>query len=299
MRDGELQGLLAFMAVSRARSFRGAAATQGVAASSLSAAVRRLEERLGVRLFNRTTRSVALTDAGARLMERLAPALDGVATALDGLNEDRDAVRGTLRLNVPHAVARMVLPTLLPRFLALHPGIDAEVTAEDGFVDVLGQGFDAGVRYDERLEQDMIAVPIGPRSDRYVTVAATAYLERHGVPGHPEELVRHAAIRHRFLHGVSLAWEYERDGRVLKIAPPPRLLTNSLELQRAAVVDGLGVAMSFEGFYRDLIDTGQVFEILADWSTPFTGAFLYYSGRRYLPAPLRAFVEFLRAEAKS
>lgn len=299
MGDAELQDLLAFAAVARARGFRRAAAAGALSASSLSAAVRRLEERLGVRLLHRTTRSVAPTEVGLRLLERLAPALDAVGAALDSVNDGRDAVRGTLRLNVPGVVARLILPDLLTRFLAGHPDVVVEVTVDDGFVDVLGQGYDAGVRYDERLEQDMIAVPIGPRRDRYVAVAAPAYLAKHGTPAHPDALVDHVAVRHRFLHGVSLPWEFERDGRVVKVSPPARLATNSLELQRAAVVAGLGIAATFEGFYRDLLDQGRVVEILADWSTPFDGPFLYYSGRRYLPAPLRAFVDFLRAEARA
>jgi DNA-binding transcriptional LysR family regulator len=298
MRDADLQDLLAFAAVARARSFRGAASVSGGSASTLSAAVRRLEERLGVRLFHRTTRSVALTEAGTRLLERLQPALGEVVAALDSVNGFRDTVAGTLRLNVPNAIARLILPELLSRFLAAHPGIDVEVTAEDGFVDVLGQGFDAGIRYDERLEQDMIAVPIGPRRDRYVTVAAPSYLNRRGTPAHPEELVAHRAIRHRFLHGVSLAWEFEREGRVLKVSPPARLMTNSLDIQRAAVTAGLGIACTFEGFYGDLLAAGAVVELMPDWSMRFPGPFLYYSGRRYVPAPLRAFIEFLRDEAR-
>lgn len=297
MRDAELQDLNAFTAVARARGFRGAAAASGMSASSLSAAVRRLEDRLGVRLLNRTTRSVAPTEAGRRLLERLMPALGEVEAALDSVAGFRDATRGTLRLNVPHAVARMILPDLLARFMAAHPGIVVDVTADDSFVDVLGEGFDAGIRYDERLEQDMIAVPIGPRLDRYVTVAAPAYLAAHGCPDRPEDLVRHLTIRHRFLNGTMLPWEYERGDRTVRVSPPARLIANSLEVQRAAVVAGLGIAATFEGFYRDLLDAGSVVEILHDWSTRFSGPFLYYAGRRHVPAPLRAFIAFLRAEA--
>ncbi len=298
MRDLDLADLAAFAAVARARSFRGAAAAGGGSASTLSAAVRRLEERLGLRLLHRTTRSVAPTEAGATLLARLEPALGEIASAVDVAADPRDGPRGTLRLNVPNAVARFILPDLLARFLAAHPRVDVEVTAEDGFVDVLAQGYDAGVRYDERLERDMIAVPIGPRLDRYVAVAAPSYLARHGAPERPEDLLAHAAIRHRFAHGVTLPWEFERDGRVVKVAPKARLLVNGVEVQRAAVVAGLGIAAGFEGFWRDLLDRGDVVEILADWSTPFPGPFLYFSGRRLLPAPLRAFVDFLRAEAR-
>ena len=163
----DLADLDAFAAVAQARSFRGAAAVRGVSASTLSEAVRRLEARLGLRLLNRTTRSVTPTEAGAQLFERLAPALGEVSAALDAVNSFRDSPTGTLRLNVPNVVARLVLPPVMPGFLATHPGIILEVTAEDSFVDVLAAGFDAGVRYDERLEQDMIAVPIGPRVQRF------------------------------------------------------------------------------------------------------------------------------------
>lgn len=296
MRDADLQDLLAFSAVAEARSFRGAAARGGMSASALSAAVRRLEERLGLRLLNRTTRSVQPTEAGQRLIERLAPALASVGEALDSVNAYRDRPAGTLRLNVPGVVARLVLPDLIARFMAAYPEIAVEVRAEDRFIDVLGEGFDAGVRYDERLEQDMIAVPLGPRWQRYVCIAAPDYLARRGIPQHPRDLLHHAAIRHRFLHGTMLPWEFERAGEVVTIAPPARLTTNSLELQRAAVAAGLGIAATFEGFYADLLAAGTVTEILADWSTPFTGPFLFYHDRRHVPAPLRAFIDFLKHE---
>jgi DNA-binding transcriptional LysR family regulator len=298
MIEADLQDLLAFAAVARERSFRGAAGQRGVSASSLSAAVRRLEARLGVRLLNRTTRSVTATEAGLRLLERLTPALGEVAAAIDSVNSFRDTPTGTLRLNVPGIVARLILPPILTRFLARFPEVRVEVIAQDAFVDVLGEGFDAGIRYDERLEQDMIAVPIGPRVQHYVCVAAPSYLTRHGRPAHPDELVAHQAIRHRFLHGVALPWEFEKDGRLIKVSPPARLETNSLELQRAAVVAGLGIAATFHGFYADLIASGAVEEILSDWSESFPGPFLFYSERRYIPGPLRAFIDFLREEQR-
>jgi DNA-binding transcriptional LysR family regulator len=296
MRDSDLQDLLAFSAVAEQRSFRAAAARQGVSASALSAAVRRLEQRLGLRLLYRTTRSVQPTEAGARLLDRLRPALEGVGEALDSVNAYRDRPTGTLRLNVPGVVARLMLPDLLTRFMASYPDITVEVRAEDRFIDVLGEGFDAGVRYDERLEQDMIAVPIGPRAQRYVCVAAPSYLAQNGIPQHPRDLLNHTCVRHRFLHGTMLPWEFERKGEVINISPPARLTTNALEVQRAAVAAGLGIACSFEGFYADLLSEGGVVEVLSDWSTPFTGPFLFYHDRRYVPAPLRAFVDFLRAE---
>lgn len=296
MRDADLQDLLAFAAVAEQRSFRAAAAQQGVSASALSSAVRRLEQRLGLRLLNRTTRSVQPTEAGTRLLDRLRPALAGVGEALDSVNVYRDRPTGTLRLNVPGVVARLMLPDLLARFLAAYPDITVELRAEDRFIDVLGEGFDAGVRYDERLEQDMIAVPIGPRNQRYVCIAAPSYLARHGTPQHPRDLLHHACIRHRFLHGTMLPWEFERGGEVINISPPARLTTNALEVQRTVVAAGLGIACTFEGFYADLLADGRVVELLSEWSTPFSGPYLFYHDRRYVPTPLRAFVDFLHAE---
>ncbi|NVO16578.1 MAG: LysR family transcriptional regulator [Rhodoplanes sp.] len=299
MADIDLTDLDAFAAVARQRSFRGAAAVRGVSASSLSEAVRRLEARLGVRLLNRTTRSVTPTEAGARLLERLGPALGEVAAALDAVNSFRDSPTGTLKLNVPVIVARMVLPPIACAFLAAHPGITLEVVAEDGFIDVLAAGFDAGVRYDERLEQDMIAVPIGPRLQRYATAASPAHLAAHGVPRHPEELLAHPCIRHRFASGiVALPWEFERNGEVVRISPTGPLVATMLELEIAAAEAGLGVISTFEEALAPSLAAGTLVPVLTDWWPSFSGPFLYYAGRAHLPAPLRAFVDFLRERAK-
>jgi DNA-binding transcriptional LysR family regulator len=191
----ELADLSAFVAVVRTGGFREGARIGGVSASSLSQAVRRLEAKLGVRLLNRTTRSVAPSEAGTRLFERLVPALNEVETAIDGVNAFRDRPAGTLKLNVPGSVARLVLPAIVAPFLKAYPDIRLEVTVEDGFVDVLAAGCDAGIRYDERLEQDMIAVPIGPRVQRFATAASPAYLDARGRPSHPRDLLEHACLR--------------------------------------------------------------------------------------------------------
>ena len=194
----DLGDLNAFVAVARAKGFREGARSSGASASSLSEAVRRLEADLGVRLLNRTTRSVAPTEAGERLLARLGSALTEVEAALDVVKAARDRPAGTLRLNVPISAARLVLPRIVPPFLAAYPDITLEVIAEDSFVDVLAAGCDAGIRYDERLEQDMIAVPIGPRIQRFAAAAAPAYLDRRGRPAHPRELLGHACLRGRF-----------------------------------------------------------------------------------------------------
>jgi DNA-binding transcriptional LysR family regulator len=296
----DLGELHAFMAVARAGGFREGARTGGQSASSLSEAVRRLETRLGVRLLNRTTRSVVPTEAGARLIERLAPALDEVEAALDVVNGFRERPAGTLRLNVPATVARLVLPGIVPRFLAAYPDIRMEVIVEDGFVDVLAAGCDAGIRYDERLEQDMIAVPIGPRVQRFATAAAPAYLDRRGRPQHPRDLLAHDCLRGRFASGAMPLWEFERDGEVIRVDPTGPLIVRpggGVDLAVAAAVAGTGIIHLFEAWLQPHLDSGALEPVLADWWQPFSGPFLYYPGRRLLPAPLRAFVDFIRCPA--
>jgi DNA-binding transcriptional LysR family regulator len=292
----DLADLDAFAAVARARSFRGAATMRGVSASALSEAVRRLEARLGLRLLNRTTRSVTPTEAGTQLLERLAPALGEVSAAIDEVNKFRNSPAGTLRLNVPGIVAQLVLPPIVERFLNAHPGIVVEVMADDSFIDVLAAGFDAGVRYDERLEQDMIAVPIGPRVQRFAVAAAPAYLAAHGRPKHPKDLLAHACIRHRFPSGVTPPWEFERKGEIVRITPSGPLIANTLALKVGAAVAGLGIVHSFEEHLAASIARGELEPVLEDWWQSFSGPFLYYAGRRHLPTPLRAFIDFVKAQ---
>jgi DNA-binding transcriptional LysR family regulator len=294
MSDVDLTDLDAFAAVARARSFRSVARLRGVSASSLSEALRRLEARLGVRLLNRTTRSVTPTEAGQRLLERLAPALGEVSAALEAVNDFRDSPTGTLRLNVPTAVARLVLPPIIGPFLAAHPGISLEVTTDDTFRDVLAAGFDAGIRYDERLEKDMIAVPIGPRVQRFIVAASPAYLDAHGRPQHPKDLLNHACIRHRFASGVMHPWEFERHGEIVKISPTPRVIANNIDLEIATATQGLGLIATFAGFLDNALKSGTLEPVLEDWLQPFSGPFLYYASRRQMPAPLRAFVDFIK-----
>ncbi|WOS64432.1 LysR family transcriptional regulator [Sinorhizobium fredii] len=298
MNDLPLADLDAFAAVARERSFRTAARKRGVSASALSEALRRLEFRLGVRLLNRTTRSVTVTEAGRRLVERLTPALGEIAGALDQAASERDNPAGTLRLNVPTIVAREILPGIVGPFLQAHSAIVLEVTAEDGFIDVLAAGFDAGVRYEERLEKDMIAIPIGPRVQRYVTAAAPAYLARHGVPQHPRDILEHATIRHRFQNGIALPWEFGEGEAAITVAPPATVLANSIDLEISAAVDGLGIIRTFEEFLVPEIKAGRLVPVLEEWVTSFPGPYLYYAGRRHMPPPLRAFVDFLKARQR-
>jgi DNA-binding transcriptional LysR family regulator len=299
MNEPDLSDLHAFLAVARARGFRQAALLRGVSASSLSDAIRRLEARLGVRLLNRTTRSVTPTEAGQRLIERLGPAFAEISSALDTVNGFRDSPTGTLRLNVPGIASREILPAIIPRFLAAHPGIMLEVSATDRFIDVLAAGFDAGIRYDESIERDMIAVPIGPRTQRFVAAAAPAYLEANGEPKHPRELVDHACIAHRFESGVLNTWEFTRGGKIVRITPRGPLVTGSVELGRSVALAGLGVAYTFEEFVREDMARGALVPILKPWWQSFPGPSLYYPSRAHMPAPLRAFVDFVKAENRA
>ncbi|MER8403830.1 LysR family transcriptional regulator [Mesorhizobium sp. M0184] len=293
----DLGDLNAFVAVARARGFRDAARASGGSASGLSEAVRRLETQLGVRLLNRTTRSVVLTEAGEGLLARLGPALTEVESALDVVNGFRDRPAGTLRLNVPVSAARLVLPSIVPPFLAAYPGIRLEVISEESFVDVLAAGCDAGIRYEERLEQDMIAVPIGPRVQRFATAASPAYLDRHGRPQHPRDLLGHACLRGRFASRAMPPWEFERDGEVVRVDPTGPLvvtLGGATDLKVDAAIAGTGIISLFEDWLRPHFESGALEPLLEPWWQSFSGPFLYYPGRRLVPAPLRAFIDFIK-----
>lgn len=289
----------AFLEVAQARSFRGAARATGNSASGMSDAVRRLEAQLGVRLLHRTTRSVVPTEAGHQLITRLEPALAEVEAAFDVVNVYRDRPAGMLRLNVPVSAARLTLPAIVPAFLAAYPDIRLEVVVDDGFVDVIAAGCDAGIRYDERLEQDMVAIPIGPRSQRFATAAAPAYLDRHGRPAHPRDLLTHPCILGRFASGAMTSpWEFERNGEIVRVEASGPLVVRvgaGTDLGVDAAIAGTGIIQLFEDWLRPHLDSGTLEPVLKDWWQPFSGPFLYYPGRRLLPAPLRAFVDFIRA----
>jgi DNA-binding transcriptional LysR family regulator len=297
----ELSDLDAFLTVARTKGFREGARASGGSASGLSLAVRRLEAQFGVRLLHRTTRSVVPTEAGRRLLERLGPALGQVEEALDVVNNFRDTPAGTLRLNVPMSASRLVLPALVPDFLQAFPDIQLDVIVEDGFVDLLASGCDAGIRYDESLAQDMVAVPIGPRVQRFAAAASPAYLGRFGRPGHPRELLSHACLRGRFASGVVPPWDFERDGESVRVDPTPRMvvrLGGGADLAVDAAVGGAGVVYLFEDWLRPQLDSGALEPVLADWCPSFPGPYLYFTSRKLLPAPLQAFVDFVRARAR-
>jgi DNA-binding transcriptional LysR family regulator len=290
--------LATFALVAQHGGFRQAARAGGQSASALSEALRRLENQLGIRLLLRTTRSVTPTEAGALLLARLQPALSQVAGALDVLNDLRDSPRGTLRLNVPVSAARFFLQPLVSQFMRAYPDIVLDVVIDNNFVDVVASGCDAGIRYGERLEQDMIAIPIGPRVQRFAVAASPDYLARRGVPEHPRDLLHHACLRGKFLSGAIYPWEFARDGQTLTVEPTgPLVVTPTVfDLAVSAAVAGHGVIYLFEEWLEPYMASGQLQPILRDWWADFPGPFLYYSGRRHLPAPLRAFVDFIRSD---
>ena len=292
MSDFNLRDLSAFIAVARTRNFRRAALEQNVSVSSLSQRLRDMEERLGVRLMNRTTRSVGLTEAGELLLARVGPAISDVSDALDQVRGLRGVPSGRLRINAPPPAIDLVLAPMAAPFLQAYPQIELEIVSDSSFVDIVAGGFDAGVRYGEHLAQDMIAVSLGP-PQRYAVVASPQYVAQHGRPKHPKDLLHHAAIRTRFGSGGLPDWEFEKAGRIVKVAPPGRLIATHQGLARRAALDGVGFWPTFEGWVRDDIKSGALVSVLEDWCEPFPGPFLYYPSRRQLPSALAAFVAFV------
>jgi DNA-binding transcriptional LysR family regulator len=292
MSDFDLRDLSAFIAVARTRNFRRAALEQNVSVSSLSQRLRDMEERLGVRLMNRTTRSVGLTEAGELLLARVGPAISDVSDALDQVRGLRGVPSGRLRINAPPPAIDLVLAPMAAPFLEAYPQIELEIVSDSSFVDIVAAGFDAGVRYGEHLAQDMIAVSLGP-PQRYAVVASPQYVAQHGRPKHPKDLLHHAAIRTRFGSGGLPDWEFEKAGRIVKVAPPGRLIATHQGLALQAALDGVGFWPTFEGWVREEIKSGALVSVLEDWCEPFPGPFLYYPSRRQPPPPLAAFVAFV------
>ena len=296
MATDNLTHLAAFAAVARHRSFRRAGAELALSTSAVSYAIRALEERLGVGLFHRTTRSVALTEAGQRLLERLQPALGQVHDALEEMNLFRAAPAGLLRINATRAAVPTQLGPRLARFLHAHPDVRLELAQDDGLVDIVARGFDAGERLHEFVPEDMVAVPLGP-SLRGLIVATPAYLAARGVPQHPQELVAHECVRFRFASGHLYKWQFERDGKALDIDVPGRLTLDEQSTILQAVLDDLGLAYVLEDAARPHLDSGRLQAVLEDWSPPFAGFVLYYPRQRQMSSALRAFVDMLRDSA--
>jgi DNA-binding transcriptional LysR family regulator len=291
----DFSDLAAFVTVATRRSFRRAAVELGVSASAVSHAIRGLEERLGVRLLNRTTRSVAPTEAGERLLARLQPAFRDIGDAVEDVNAFRETPVGTLRLNLPRAAAPLILEPIMARFLRENPRMHLEVVADDGLVDIVSAGFDAGIRLGERLERDMVAVRIGP-DQRFAVVGSPAYFGDRKRPRMPEDLRDHACIRYRFPSGTPFRWRFEKNGTALEIDVDGPITLGDQELMVSAALDGIGLAFAFEGRVAHLVRDGRLIRVLADWCPPFEGFFLYYPSRRQVPAGLRAFIDVVQAQ---
>ena len=292
-----LDDLKLFAAVVEAGGFRPAAQNLSLAASTISDVVRRLEERLGLRLLNRSTRGIMPTDAGRRLLDGLGPAFELIDEALTGLHDDVDHPAGRLRLTVPAIVARYVLPKVLPGYLSAFPDVQVEVSVDNEVVDIIDSGFDAAIRYEERVAVDMVATPIGPKRQRYVAAAAPAYLEVYGRPVHPNDLSGHRLIGHRLGNGALVVWEFERGRRRFRIKPEGALVTSSIELRVAAAVAGTGLIYTFEDVLRPSLDDGALVPVMEPWWQSFPGPLLCYHGDRRVPAPLRALIAHIEAQS--
>jgi DNA-binding transcriptional LysR family regulator len=293
MKRAHLSQLAVLATVAQCGSFRGAAKELGIAPSAVSHAVSSLEARLGVRLLARSTRSVAPTEAGAQLLERLRPALSEIDLALESAVEARDRPAGNLRLTVPRTAAHLALTPRLGAFASAYPDIVLEIVIEDRFTDVVEGGFDAGVRLGESLQRDMIAVRIGPNL-RGAVVGAPSYFATMPRPRHPHDLAGHRCIRFRFSSRILYRWEFEKDGEEIELAVQGPLILDEDHLIAHAAVDGAGLAFLFEDYVREALAAGKLIRVLEDWCPPFDGFFVYYPSRRQMRPALRAFVDFFK-----
>lgn len=290
------QGALSlFMAVARHLSFRRAADELGCTPSAVSHGLRALEERLQVRLLNRTTRSVALTEAGQRLYGRIEPAFRDISDALDDLNSFRDKPMGSLRLNAAHLATELILLPYATRFVERHPAVTIEIVSDNALADMVSEGFDAGMRFGETVAQDMISVPIGPRQ-RSAVVATPDFFARHFAPSAPEQLRDLPCLRMRFGSGRFYDWEFERGGIEFQVAVQgPLVLSDQGHLLQAALA-GVGVAYLFETQIETHVAEGRLIRVLEEWCPYYPGFHLYFPSRRQMPATLRAFIDFVRGE---
>lgn len=294
MKPLRLDSLDAFAAIVRCGGFRAAAAERGVTSAALSQSMAVLENRLGLRLLNRTTRSVSPTEAGARLIERLNPALQDIRLALDDLDRLRETPTGTLRLNAPGPAVDHVLCPLVFDFMQHYPEVKIEIITDAAIIDIVREGFDAGVRFGRQLEQDMIAVPLGPAL-RYVIVASPDYLRGRVAPSMPSDLVGFDCIRRRFPGGKLVNWQFEKAGERLEITPEGRLTLSSAHQELQAARAGQGIAHVFEDYARAQLAEGSLIELLADWSPQLPSWFLYYPSRRHHSAAMSALLQHISA----
>lgn len=291
-----LDSLEVFAAIIRCGGFRAAARERRVSSSALSQTMTTLEEALGIRLLNRTTRSVAPTEAGARLLGRLGPALDDIQEALDDLDQLRDTPSGLIRINAPAPAAEHVLCPLVFDFMNRFPDVKVEIVSDAALIDIVERGFDAGVRFGRQLAQDMIATPLGPPL-RYAIVCSPAYRDARGTPLSPQDLIGHDCIRRRFPGGSLATWEFEKDGEALSIAPDARLTLGSAHQEVQAALAGQGIAHVFDTYAKPYLDDGRLIELMPDWSPRLPSWFLYYPNRRHPSAAMRAFLAHVKTHA--
>ncbi|KIF61645.1 LysR family transcriptional regulator [Pseudomonas fluorescens] len=293
MKNPSTADLSIFLCIAQHLNFSRAAVDLGLTPSALSHSLRALENRLGVRLFNRTTRSVALTEAGERLYARLKPAYRDIDDALEDLNHFRDKPSGNLRITSGRQACELVLLPIASEFLKIYPDIRLEVVESDALLDIVASGFDAGVRFGNRLEADMVSMPIGPNL-RSVVVGSPGFFERHPAPQKPEDLHALPCIRHRFPSGSMYRWEFERGGIEQEIEVNGPLTLGDVSLMVGPALQGLGLAYVFEDMAREHLASGRLVQVLADWCPYYPGLHLYYPSRRHVPAPLKAFIDFAR-----
>jgi DNA-binding transcriptional LysR family regulator len=291
-----LDDLRAFIMVAARRSFVQAAGELGLSRSALSHSMRGLEDDLSVRLLHRTTRSVSLTEAGERLLARLRPALSELDNALEDVARDDQAIRGTLRINGSDGAIRALLDTVVPRFIAMYPQMELDLVSDGRFVDIVAEGFDAGVRLGEAVHKDMVAVRVS-EDFRFLAVASPRYLRTYGRPASPEALLAHRCIRQRLPSGKRYRWEFERHAQTLTIDPPGALTLDSNTLMIEAALRGLGIAYVPEPYAREALAKKRLVAVLSDWCPVIPGLFLYFPGNRHIPAGLRAFIDLLRQES--
>ncbi|SFH74290.1 LysR family transcriptional regulator [Albimonas pacifica] len=288
-----LDSLDVFVAIVRCGGFRAAALERGVSSSALSQTMSALEEALGIRLLNRTTRSVSPTEAGQRLLDRLDPALGDIRLAIAEVDALRDSPSGTLRINAPAPAVDHLLCPLAFDFMAAYPQVNLELVGDAAVIDIVAQGFDAGVRFGRQIAQDMIALPLGPAL-RYAIVASPGYIAAHGRPATPYDLVGHDCVKRRFPGGALVSWRFEKGGESLEIPPPGRLTVSAARNELQAALAGRGIAHVFEDYARPHLQAGRLVELLADWSPVLPHWFLYYPNRRLPSAAMRAFLDFMR-----
>ncbi|WP_440412260.1 LysR family transcriptional regulator [Neorhizobium petrolearium] len=283
-----------FAAIVRCGGFRAAALERGVSSSALSQTMNALEDALGIRLLNRTTRSVSPTEAGQRLLDRLAPALSDIQLAIAEVDELRDSPSGTLRINAPAPAIDHYLCPLAFDFMDAYPDVKIELISDAAVIDIVEQSFDAGVRFGKQLAQDMIAAPLGP-SLRYAIVASRDYLERQGIPKTPHDLVGHDCIKRRFPGGTLVTWRFVHGAEELEVTPAGRLTVSAAQNEVQAALAGRGIAHVLDDYAKPYIRDGRLVELLSDWSPTLPHWFLYYPNRRLPSAAMRAFLDYMRS----